>query len=144
MLKFVKVSVNNSPIFLETLLEERANSLDMNKLKVISNVESVEFEVDGKQVVYCIASDIDIDCFKYLIENLDSTITEIEDLSKDVLFDNEIKTDFVSKTGQSLEQNIKELFMSYKLQVTDCDVVLDKIIEKGIDSLTDFDKNYLK
>lgn len=91
-----------------------------------------------------LASDIDIDCFKYLIENLDSTITEIEDLSKDVLFDNEIKTDFVSKTGQSLEQNIKELFMSYKLQVTDCDVVLDKIIEKGIDSLTDFDKNYLK
>lgn len=55
MLKFVKVSVNNSPIFLETLLEERANSLDMNKLKVISNVESVEFEVDGKQVVYCIS-----------------------------------------------------------------------------------------
>jgi hypothetical protein len=144
MLKFVKVVVNNSAIFLDTLFEQRAKSLDMYKLKIISNVESVEFEVDGKQQVYCIANDIDIDCFKYLIENLDSKITEVEDLSKDVLFDNDIKTDFVSKTGDSLEKDIKDLIMSFKLQATDCDVVLDKIIEKGIDSLTDFDKNYLK
>lgn len=144
MLKFVKVSVNNSPNFLDTLFEQRAKSLDMYKLKIISNVESVEFEVDGKQQAYCIANDIDIDCFKYLIENLDSKITEVEDLSKDVLFDNEIKTNFVSKTGDSLEKDIKDLIMSFKLQATDCDVVLDKIIEKGIDSLTDFDKNYLK
>lgn len=144
MLKFVKVVVNNSPTLLETLLEKRSKSLDMYKLKIISNVESVEFEVDGKQVVYCIATDIDIDCFYYLIENLDSRITEVEDLSKDVLFDNKIKTDFVSKTGDSIEEDIKDLIMSYKLQVTNCDVVLDKIIEKGIDSLTDFDKNYLK
>ena len=79
-----------------------------------------------------------------MIENLDSKITEVEDLSKDVLFDNDIKTDFVSKTGDSLEKDIKDLIMSFKLQATDCDVVLDKIIEKGIDSLTDFDKNYLK
>ena len=144
MLKFVKVVVNNSAIFLDTLFEQRSKSLDMYKLKIISNVESVEFEVDGKQQVYCIANDIDIDCFKYLIENLDSKITEVEDLSKDVLFDNDIKTDFVSKTGDSLEKDIKDLIMSFKLQATDCDVVLDKIIEKGIDSLTDFDKNYLK
>ena len=144
MLKFVKVVVNNSAIFLDTLFEQRSKSLDMYKLKIISNVESVEFEVDGKQQVYCIANDIDIDCFKYLIENLDSKITEVEDLSKDVLFDNDIKTDFVSKTGDSLEKDIKDLIMSFKLHATDCDVVLDKIIEKGIDSLTDFDKNYLK
>lgn len=144
MLKFFKVSVNNSSNFLEKLFEERSENLDMCKLNIISNVDSVEFEVDGKQQAYCIANDIDIDCFRYLIENLDSRITEFEDLSKDVLFDNEIKSDYLSKTGDSLEKDIKDLILSYKLQVTDCDVVLDKIIEKGIDSLTDFDKNYLK
>lgn len=144
MLKFVKVTVNNSPIFLDTLFEERSQDLDMYKLKVISNVESVEFEEEGQQVAYCIANDTDLDCFNYLVESLDSKITSVIDISKDVLFDNEIKSDYLSKTGVSLEKDIKDLILSYKLQATDCDVVLDKIIEKGIDSLTDFDKNYLK
>jgi hypothetical protein len=144
MLKFIKFTVNNSSDFLGKLFDKKVQILDLNKLKIISNVQYVQFEVNNQQVSYCIANDSDIECFKYLVENLDSKITEIVDLSKDALFDNEIKNDFTSENGNSLHKEINDLIMSYKLQVTDCDVVLDKIIEKGIDSLTDFDKKYLK
>lgn len=67
-----------------------------------------------------------------------------DDLSKDAYFDNLIETRFTNDNNEDISDRLKELISIFKKNNTTTDDVLDKIIEKGIDSLTDFDKTILK
>jgi hypothetical protein len=68
---------------------------------------------------------------------------KFDDLSKDAYFDNPIEV-FTNENNEEISNQLKELVSKFKQNHTTIDDVLDKIIEKGIDSLTDFDKSILK
>lgn len=144
MLKFLKINLNKSPKFLDSKFHDSLEYLDKHKLEVITEIEAVEFEVSGKQVSYVVVTDRQLDNFKYLVDSLDAKILEIQDLSKKVLFDDKIDMNFVDEFGNCVKDKIEKLVLNFKYQATDCDTILDKLLEKGMDSLTEFDKQFLK
>jgi hypothetical protein len=144
MLKFLKVNLDKSSKFIDSKFNERQEYLDKWKLKSISDIEAVEFEVGGKQVSYIVVTERQLDDFKYLVSSIDSKILKIEDLTKSVLFDDVIESNFSDESGRSVKDEIQKLVLHFKNIATDCDVVLDKLLEKGMDSLTEFDKQFLK
>lgn len=87
------------------------------------------------------------DCYRERIEDFfqkHSIIYKSNDISKDVFFDNPIEYEFKDESGDDISDKVKELVLRFKKNYTTSDDVLDKILEKGIDSLTDFDKSILK
>ncbi len=78
------------------------------------------------------------DCY-----NSYSLIFEIFDITKEVIFDEKIKIRYKNYLGQSKQLEIASLFKKYKKDWITKDDILDKILEKGIDSLTDFDLDVL-
>jgi hypothetical protein len=68
---------------------------------------------------------------------------EVFDLTNDVKFDNTFKTNFKNEYGLSVRSKINSLIKEYKSSWTTKDDILDKILEKGIKSLTDFDLDVL-
>jgi hypothetical protein len=57
--------------------------------------------------------------------------------------DNHINVSYVGEQGQDISNDIKSLINRFKSNYTSLDIVLDKILEKGVESLNDFDKSYL-
>ena len=67
-----------------------------------------------------------------------------QDISKDIFFDNPVDSNYTDNNGKDISEKVKDLFLKFKNNHTTQDDVLDKILEKGVDSLTDFDKSILK
>jgi hypothetical protein len=65
------------------------------------------------------------------------------DLTNDAFMDNHIKTSYFNDRGDSISKDIQDFIKTFKSNYTNVDVVLDKILEKGVDSLNEFDKSYL-
>lgn len=68
---------------------------------------------------------------------------KVIDLTKKVLFDYSFKINYRNEYKVTVEKEIIELIKKYKTDWTTKDDVLDKILERGIDSLTDFDLDVL-
>jgi hypothetical protein len=69
---------------------------------------------------------------------------KFNDLSKDAYLDNPIDFEFKNEIGEDISEQVKDIVFKFKKNHTTSDDVLDKIIEKGVNSLTDFDKSILK
>ena len=143
-MKFLEVLLNNSPEVVEIKINNKIKNFDRWKLESISKVDSVEFVFNEKQSIMMVISDLEYEIFESLVDTIGCKILKVVDHSRDVLFDNPIFSDFFDQSGQSVSQKIKDLMTNFKLQMCDCDVILDKILEKGMDSLTEFDKQFLK
>jgi len=143
-MKFLEVLLNNSPEVLDIKINNKIKNFDRWKLESISKVDSVEFVFNEKQSIMMIVSDLEYEIFESLVDTIGCKILKVVDHSQDVLFDNAICLDFFDQSGQSVSQKIKDLLINFKLQMCDCDVILDKILEKGMESLTEFDKQFLK
>jgi hypothetical protein len=143
-MKFLEVLLNNSPEVVDIKINNKIKNFDRWKLESISKVDSVEFVFNEKQSIMMIVSDLEYEIFESLVDTIGCKILKVVDHSQDVLFDNAICLDFFDQSGQSVSQKIKDLMINFKLQMCDCDVILDKILEKGMGSLTEFDKQFLK
>lgn len=143
-MKFLEVLLNNSPEVVEIKINNKIKNFDRWKLESISKVDSVEFVFNEKQSIMMVISDLEYEIFESLVDTIGCKILKVVDHSRDVLFDNPICLDFFDQSGQSVSQKIQDLMTNFKLQMCNCDVILDKILEKGMDSLTEFDKQFLK
>jgi len=68
---------------------------------------------------------------------------KVVDLSTDIFFDNHFDVLFENNIGQDMSNIILKLILNFKEDFTTKDIVLDKILSKGISSLTKFDKKVL-
>ena len=66
------------------------------------------------------------------------------DLTKNVFYDNKFPINFKNQYGLTVKSKVSKLIEKFKIEFTTSDIILDKILEKGIDSLTDFDKSVLE
>ena len=143
-MKFLEVLLNNSPEVIEIKINNKIKNFDRWKLEYISQVDSVEFVSNEKQSIVMIINELQYEIFESIVNTIGCKIIKVVDHSKDVLFDNPIYSDFFDQSGNSVSQKIQDLILKFKLQMSDCDVILDKLLEKGMDSLTEFDKQFLK
>ena len=108
-----------------------------------SKISMVEYTDEiGFECMFVILDDYYLskikDCYKSY-----NLIFEVFDITKIVVFDENIKIRYKNYFGQSRQLEIASLFKKYKNNWITKDDVLDKILEKGINSLTDFDLDVL-
>lgn len=87
------------------------------------------------------------DSYKERLENFFQKYSipySVKDMTKDVFFDNSINVSYTDNSGVDISNKIKEFIFNFKTNYITQDDVLDKILEKGIESLTDFDRQILK
>jgi len=87
------------------------------------------------------------DCYRERIESFFKKYSipyKSSDISKDIFFDNVVEFSTQDDDGNDISNKITIFLNNFKNNYITQDDVLDKILEKGMESLTDFDKNILK
>jgi hypothetical protein len=98
---------------------------------------------DGFECMFSILDDSLIEKMSELYQKYSLKFTII-DLTNDVIFDNPFKIKYKNEKGKSVVKDVLNLIKEYKKNWITKDDILDKIIDKGIDSLTKFDLSVLK
>ena len=111
--------------------------------KLYKNFKSVEYT--DKTVMECmyIITDYNVKEKLEKLYNSHNIKFKMIDITYDILFDNSIKTNYKNQYQKNVRIDIFNLAKKYKEDWTTSDIVLDKILEKGINSLTDFDYSVL-
>ena len=108
-----------------------------------SKIPMVEYTDEvGFECMFVILDDYYLSKIKDCYESY-NLIFEVVDITKIVVFDENIKIRYKNHFGESRQLEIASLFKKYKKYWVTKDDILDKILEKGIDSLTDFDLDIL-
>ncbi len=102
--------------------------------------QHVDFtDINGKSGFFAVLSDT----YQSKIEDFLSKCEiyfEKVDISKDVFYDNQIDYTFIDNSNLS---DVVTFIQFFKENYITSDDILDKIIEKGVDSLSEFDKYIL-
>ena len=112
-------------------------------VSLYGRISMVEYtDEKGNECMYAILDD-------YLANKLEELYSKysirffVKDLTKDVVMDNNIKTSFKNHNNKSVRKDILDLIKEYKSNWVSKDDILDKILEKGMKSLTKFDLEIL-
>jgi hypothetical protein len=122
------------------------NGLSQDKIdfmkKLYFNMEYTEFlDENGFEGLFCIVDEETFNIICTFFSDLKIKFS-CENLSEKVLLGKKIKTDHSDENGWSEEKTIELLEKFYKEHASS-DSILDKINESGIESLTEFDKEFL-
>jgi len=142
-MKFYNIITNSKQFEIDEIIMNMSNTEVEVIDKLYKLISMVEYTNDlGNESMFIISD-------KYYLLELESVFNKysiqfrILDLTKEVLFDYSFKIKFKNEFKRSVENDILNLIKEYKSDWTTKDDVLDKIIERGIDSLTDFDLDIL-
>ena len=142
-MKLIKIITTHTQEEIDEIL------VNMSKyhIKILSNLYStfnyVEFINEYNFVsMFCVVDDNIIDKLKDNYNSL-SISFKFEDITKDVLLCNKIRTNFL-EYGVDVSDSINDLINSFYLDNITIDDILDKISAKGIKSINDVDKILLE
>jgi hypothetical protein len=141
-MKLIKTHSNLTEEDVDILFESLSFYEKKYMYDIYIQFDFVEYmESDKTGGVFCIIDDW---CFNKISEFYklhEIKFTSI-DLSNDAFMDNYIETNYFDDCVD-VTKDIEQLILKFKSNYTNADVVLDKILEKGIDSLNEFDKSFL-
>lgn len=141
-MKFIKLTVNN-----ELEADDQLNSLHRVKIDIFTDflkkVRFVEFDIPPSSVSYLILNDYDI-LFLEKVLNEAGIESKIEDITNDVLLGREIQTELFNDRGESVSDQIKSMINDFYNNHITVDIILDKINQFGINSLSQRDKGVLE
>ena len=143
MMKFINILTEANQDYLNEIIDKMSISEIEYTESLYSKFSAIEY-IDDK----------DNECmFAILDDNLLVEISslykkygikfKVVDLSTDIFFDNHFDVLFENNIGQDMSNIILKLILNFKEDFTTKDIVLDKILSKGISSLTKFDKKVL-
>jgi len=143
MMKFINILTEANQEYLNEIIDKMSISEIEYTESLYSKFSAIEY-IDDK----------DNECmFAILDDNLLVEISslykkygikfKVVDLSTDIFFDNHFDVLFENNIGQDMSNIILKLILNFKEDFTTKDIVLDKILSKGISSLTKFDKKVL-
>lgn len=143
-MKFYKIETNHTQVEIDKIIFKITLSESEEIDKIFKNLKVVEFTDERrKESLFAVLSESDLKKIENLYLKYDINYT-VKDLTKEVLFDIPFNTRYKDSYMRNVSLKIKNLIKYYKKNWTTSDVVLDKILELGIDSLTDFDYSVLK
>jgi len=143
-MKFYKIETNHTQVEIDKIIFKITLSESEEIDKIFKNLKVVEFTDERrKESLFAVLSESDLKKIGNLYSKYDINYT-VKDLTKEVLFDIPFNTRYKDSYMRNASLKIKNLIKYYKKNWTTSDVVLDKILELGIDSLTDFDYSVLK
>lgn len=142
-MRFINIKTNKKQYDIDMIILNMSIS-DFDDLRYIYSLfDYVEYTNDeGNECMFCVVSDFELSKIKEIFLRFEIDFT-FEDLSKDIFYDNKFKINFKSYKGLSLKNSIKKLIDDFKENNITIDIILDKILEKGISSLSSFDYKIL-
>jgi hypothetical protein len=143
-MNFINVKTKST----QSEINEILFTMSVSDVKRIENLYSsfdfVEYTDDNDlECMFCVIDDYHLsklsECYKGFSINF-----EFVDLTKEVFYDIPFRITYKNQFKKPIVSRVINLISEFKFNYTDIDIVLDKINERGIDSLTDFDKNVLE
>ena len=143
-MNFINVKTKST----QSEINEILFTMSVSDVKRIENLYSsfdfVEYTDDNDlECMFCVIGDYHLsklsECYKGFSINF-----EFVDLTKEVFYDIPFRITYKNQFKKPIVSRVINLISEFKFNYTDIDIVLDKINERGIDSLTDFDKNVLE
>jgi hypothetical protein len=142
-MKFYNIITNSKQFEIDEIIMNMSNTEVEVIDKLYKLISMVEYTNDlGNESMFMISDLFYLSELEYVF-NKYSIQFEVVDLTKEVIFDYSFKIKFKNEFKRSVENDILNLIKEYKSDWTTKDDVIDKIIERGIDSLTDFDLDIL-
>jgi len=142
-MKFFNIVTTHKQTYIDDLIKNMSSSETDHIINLYRKISMVEYTNEsGHECMYALLD-------KHLIEKLDQLYKkyaikfEVIDITKDVIFDNFVKIKYKDCNNREVQNEIIQLIKEFKSNWVTKDDILDKILEKGIDSLTDFDLNVL-
>jgi hypothetical protein len=143
-MNFINVKTKST----QSEINEILFTMSVSDVKRIENLYSsfdfVEYTDDNDlECMFCVIDDYHLsklsECYKGFSINF-----EFVDLTKEVFYDIPFRITYKNQFKKPIVSRVINLISEFKFNYTNIDIVLDKINERGIDSLTDFDKNVLE
>jgi hypothetical protein len=143
-MNFINVKTKST----QSEINEILFTMSVSDVKRIENLYSsfdfVEYTDDNDlECMFCVIDNYHLsklsECYKGFSINF-----EFVDLTKEVFYDIPFRITYKNQFKKPIVSRVINLISEFKFNYTDIDIVLDKINERGIDSLTDFDKNVLE
>jgi len=142
-MKIYNIKTKNTQYEIDKIIMKMSQSELDYITNLYSKISMVEYTDEiGFECMFAIIDDYYLRKVKECYSNY-NLIFEIFDITKDVIFGEKIKIKYKNYLGNSQQIEIAALFSKYKRNWITKDDILDKILEKGIDSLTDFDLDVL-
>jgi hypothetical protein len=111
--------------------------------KLYSQISMVEYTDDNNfECMFAILDDFLFDKINNLYQKYEINFKSKE-LTKDIILDTHFRIKFNNCYGRSVQLDVLKLIKEFKNNWISKDDILDKILEKGIDSLSDFDLEVL-
>lgn len=121
--------------------------MSLSELRYIEEIydqfDCVEYsDITGFECMFAILDDHLLKKVSSIYDNFGIQY-KIIDISNDIFMGNKVKTRFKNQFGKNVSDDILDIITKFKEDWTTTDIVLDKILEKGIESLTEFDYSVL-
>ena len=143
-MRFYKVTSTHNQNEINDIIKSMSSVETDYIIKIYGQISMVEYtNEDGFECMFSILDDSLIEKMSELYQKYSLKFTII-DLTNDVIFDNQFKIKYKNEKGKSVVKDVLNLIKEYKKNWITKDDILDKIIDKGIDSLTKFDLGVLK
>ena len=142
-MKFINILTEANQDYLNEIIDKMSISEIEYIESLYSKFSAIEY-IDDKdnECMFAILDDNLLVDISNLYKNYGIKF-KVVDLSTDIFFDNHFDVLFENNIGQDMSNIILKLILSFKEDFTTKDIVLDKILSKGISSLTKFDKEIL-
>ena len=142
-MRLIKVTTNHTNEDIDDILYTLSETEIQNIKNIYVRIQFVEYVDNLFSCMFCILDNYDIIDLENLYRNL-SIDFKIEDITKDVLLSEDIKTLYLNENGFDMSKEINKLVNKFYKENVTTDDILDKINIKGIKSITKVDKLILK
>jgi hypothetical protein len=143
-MRFYQIISNRNQSEIDEIIISMSYTEVEHMLSVYEKISMVEYtDENGYECMFAILDD-------YLIKKISdiytkySIVFKLNDITKDIIFDNKIKIDYKNQYDNPAEGQILKLINEFKSNWISKDDILDKIIEKGVNSLSEFDIKLLE
>lgn len=143
-MKFIQIITPHNQDEMNDIIMSMSSSETDYVLNLYSKISMVEYtDQNGCECMFAILNDLLIEKVGDLYKKY-SIKFQINDLTKDVISDNLFNTKYKNYLERPTHKQTQKLIKEFKLNWVTKDDILDKIIEKGIDSLSKLDFQILK
>lgn len=142
-MKFYNVTTTNKQFEIDEIIMNMSDSEVDSIQRLYDSISMVEYTNDsGHECMFVIIDNFYLSRLKDFLGKY-SLSFKLFNLTKKVIFDEYFKIKFKNQFGRIIEDDVIKLIDEFKRNWVSKDDILDKILEKGIDSLTDLDLDIL-